>query len=50
MKRILFICFLLSGCVTTKLIPVYQMPVAPDVLLVPLPPLEQIEDGKSNSN
>lgn len=42
----------LYGCQTTKLVPVYTMPTAPAELLVPLPPLQQLQSpaptGKSN--
>jgi len=57
MKTFMFIISILMlanlyGCQTTKLVPVYTMPTAPAELLVPLPPLQQLQSpaptGKSN--
>jgi len=48
---VFLIAFVLSGCVNTKLVPVYMMPTAPAALLTPLPPLQIIQKpGSENDN
>jgi len=47
---VLLMAGVLSGCQTTKLVPVYTMPTAPAALVAPLPDLQTIKKPGTTSN